>query len=73
VAVEKPEPTASLQEPPWRYLVGISAAAIFAVLGVRMLLLGSEEFGVFVGLMGWFSFGMALLTIVVMLPRPIGR
>jgi hypothetical protein len=38
-----------------------------------MLLLGSEEFGVFVGLMGWFSFGMALLTIVVMLPRPIGR
>jgi hypothetical protein len=40
-----------------------------------MLMLGDtgSEIGTLLGLMAWFSFGMALLTILVMLPRPGGR
>jgi hypothetical protein len=64
-----------LQAGPGRYLIGIAAAAVFGVVGIRMLLLDSpaEQLGTFIGLMGWFSLGMALLTILVMLPGPRGR
>lgn len=73
--VNTPQRRSSSPGAPGRYLIGIGAVAVFGVVGLRMLMLGDPgtEIGTFLGLMAWFSFGMALLMILVMLPRPGGR
>ena len=48
-----------------RFLLGFGAALLFAWVGFVLV---TGEAG-FVSMMGWFSFGMAMLAIVVTLPR----
>jgi hypothetical protein len=72
VAVGTPQRGTAPQAGAGQYFIGIGAVAVFGVVGLRMLMLGDpgSEIGTLLGLMAWFSFGMALLTILVMLPRP---
>lgn len=55
-----------------RLLLGTGAALLFGFVGVRLVMLpnsAGDAAGTFVNLMGWFSFGMALVAIAIALPR----
>ena len=54
-----------------RLLLGIGAALLFAWVGITLVPLQTEEgaASVFYPMVGWFSFGMALLAVAVALPH----
>jgi hypothetical protein len=59
-----------------RLLLGIGAAVLFSWVGYTLVTLQSFSqdgaAGVFYNMMGWFSFGMALVAFAVALPREQG-
>ena len=58
-----------------RLLLGLTAALLFAWVGLQLV--GLQDFTYelmfFYHLMGWFSFGMALIAIATALPRVRGE
>ena len=56
-----------------RLLLGFGAALLFAWVGITLVPLQSFSedgaTGLFINMMGWFSFGMALVAVAIALPR----